>query len=87
MNTNNDWNNYTKFDSPEIVDLLKTFAPSQQGEILKRAWGFCCDGEAIENVYGKKFDFDPWDGEHEDERIDIEADAVKEIISFGDLDD
>lgn len=65
--------------TPRIEELLKSFTVERE-EILKSAWDFCCDGQALLEIYGDII-YDPWDGEHEDARSQIEMDAVIYAIS------
>ena len=58
-----------------VQNLLNKVPEKAHADILRRAWDACCDGSVLPNV-----DFDPWDGEHEEMRMDIEADMVSEAV-------
>ena len=60
--------------TPEIENILKNYTTEQQENILRRAWGACCDGEALERLGILN---DPWDGNHEEERMELELSFVK----------
>ena len=60
----------------EIEGLLDGFNANDRAQILRRAWAACCDGNALPCL-----GFDPWDGKHESDRLDIERDFVEFIIN------
>ena len=66
--------------TPQIANILKKVPKKSRDEILKRAWDACCDGALLTQ------DFDPWDGNHEDERKQVELDFVTEVIELNDFD-
>jgi hypothetical protein len=64
-----------------IAKKLESFSDCQRSEILRRAWDACNDGAWLKSEYGD-FNFDPWDGEHEVERTDIEEAAVDAVLEL-----
>lgn len=62
----------------KIENLLENLPESARAEVLKRAWEACCDGSILPSV-----DFDPWDGRHEEKRLEIEEYIVYSVINFG----
>jgi hypothetical protein len=57
-----------------ILELVK---PSARDEVLKMAWEACCDGATLPDL-----DYDPWDGLHEEKRMDIEEFFVLKTIEI-----
>jgi phosphopantothenoylcysteine synthetase/decarboxylase len=55
--------------------LQKEFSVSE--EVASRAWDACCDPECIVQAFGE-LDYDPWDGDHEEKRKEIEAYSIEE---------
>jgi hypothetical protein len=64
----------------EINYLLSNLSVNQQDHVLKWAWNACCDGESISARFHKDFDYDIWDGEHEDFRQEVEETIVQDIV-------
>lgn len=63
-----------------IAFLLKDLTTEQQEIVLKHAWNACCGGEILKEFYD--YDFDPWDGNHEVIRDQIELEMVESSIDI-----
>lgn len=63
----------------KIKMTLNRVNKEDHAKVLKSAWDACCDGEYLS---GFDFKFDPWDGEHEAFREQIEFEAVEESIKL-----
>jgi hypothetical protein len=61
----------------QLADLLEPYTPSEKLMICKTAWDVCCDGSALPDI-----DYDPWDGHHEEQREEIEFDAVTASLPY-----
>lgn len=76
--------NESKIEITESINKkLAPFSAYQRKELLRRAWDACNDGAWLESEY--TLDYDPWDGEHEEKRKEIEEDAIDSIIYWKDL--
>ena len=63
----------------EIKRLLKDFCEDKQRIILDQAWDLCCDLQWLAyNI--EDCSIDPWDGKHEDLRLEVEQIAVNDVI-------
>ena len=63
----------------EIKRLLKDFCEDKQRIILDQAWNLCCDLQWLAyNIEDPLLD--PWDGKHEDLRLEVELIAVNDVI-------
>ena len=63
----------------EIKRLLKDFSEDKQRIILDQAWNLCCDLQWLAyNIEDPLLD--PWDGKHEDLRLEVELIAVNDVI-------
>ena len=69
--------------TPKILDLIASFNDEQKTYVLKAAWAACCDGEYLQKILGD-VDYDPWDGSHEEERLDIEIAQVEKVLKLKD---
>ena len=63
----------------EIKRLHKDFCEDKQRIILDQAWNLCCDLQWLAyNI--EDCTIDPWDGKHEDLRLEVELIAVNDVI-------
>jgi hypothetical protein len=60
----------------QIKKLLAPYTSDERESIITSAWDACCDGDWIDFKHGDLEEFDPWDGEHEELREEIELEAV-----------
>ena len=67
--------------TPRIKSLLKGAPKKAWDEILGFAWDACCDGGVLADDY-PDVDFDPWDGGHEEKRMEIEEGCVSAAIKL-----
>jgi hypothetical protein len=63
----------------KIFKLIEPYDGFKQKEILSMAWDICCDGAALSDLE-IILDYDPWDGEHEEKRKEIEYHVVECVI-------
>jgi len=63
----------------EIKRLLKDFCEDKQRIILDQAWDLCCDLQWLAYNIEDPI-LDPWDGKHEDLRLEVELIAVNDVI-------
>ena len=67
--------------TPRIESLLANVPQAARSEVLERAWDACCDGGVLADDY-PDVNFDPWDGRHEEKRMEIEEDLVSAAIKW-----
>jgi hypothetical protein len=63
----------------EVKRLMEEYGVSE--EIAQSAWDACCDGEYLAKCGALSEvddEIDPWDGEHEELRKEVESDAIQE---------
>jgi len=63
----------------EIKKSIAGFSEDKQRIILDQAWDLCCDLQWLAyNI--EDCTIDPWDGKHEDLRLEVELIAVNDVI-------
>jgi hypothetical protein len=66
--------------SSEVTRLMEEYGVSEK--IAQSAWDACCDGEYLAGALSEVDDeIDPWDGEHEELRKEVESDAIQEAVN------
>jgi len=63
----------------QIKKSIAGFCEDKQRIILDQAWNLCCDLQWLAyNIEDPLLD--PWDGKHEDLRLEVELIAVNDVI-------
>ena len=63
----------------QIKKSIAGFCEDKQRIILDQAWDLCCDLQWLAYNIEDPI-LDPWDGKHEDLRLEVELIAVNDVI-------